>query len=231
MPLTRDLEERDGYDSRRNAGGTWGTFQGGGVRGPGGTEGLRQQRGLSWQRYHEGELRCQLAFWWPGVEPTVREGRQVLLWPRVLRLPLSLLPPPSSLRSTQQTLSPLFSGLSGPAAPEKERGCGHQQSALPAPAPAGAPSSEWGLWPQERAGTWWSCPLPHTFFNVTRTLGASLGQGELHGCRRSLGAGRVCVLPQGVHTQQLACHPSPQGRKCRLPTALVLAEDPRHGKS
>lgn len=122
MPVTRDLEERDGYDRRRNAGGTWGTSQGRGVRGPGGTEGLRQHRGLSWKRYHEGELRCHLAFRWPGVGPTVREGRQALLRPSVLHLPLSPLPsPPSSLRSIQQTLSPLFSGLSGPAAPEKEK--------------------------------------------------------------------------------------------------------------
>lgn len=50
-----------------------------------------------------------------------------------------------------------------------------------------------------------------TVFNFTLTLGAYLGQGELHG--GSLGReppSRVYVLSNGVHTQHLISpHPSP----------------------
>lgn len=73
---------------------------------------------------------------------------------------------------------------------------------------------------------------PTHILNITLTLGAYLGQGELHegSLRRSPGAGCVSVLSKGVHTQQLFSPPAPRAGNVALPTTLALAEDPRHGK-
>lgn len=83
----------------------------------------------------------------------------------------------------------------------------------------------------ERAGAWRSCPLPHRFFHVTRTLGASLGQGELHGdsLRRLPGAGCVCSHKVCTLSNSLVT-PAPGAGNVASPTALALVEDPRHGK-
>lgn len=187
----------------------------------------------------------------PAVPESGNGGRSLqcrpLFWPRVLCLPshfILLLPPLSCRRSSQQTVSPLSSGLRGSGT----RGGGAGAVGL---LPVSLARVWQGVWPgcgpsplrwefrprgEERGVVGVLRFPPTTFSNFTLTLGAYLGQGELHGGqpeKGAPGAGCVCMGFQKVCilSNSSLLSPQPPGAgNVASPTALALAEDSRHGK-
>lgn len=157
--------------------------------------------------------------------PTVRGAgygrwRDLSLWPR------SSAPRASSSCSL---LSEKHSADPATYAPRAEwTGAGEGEGAV-GTLPVGCASSgsgrgpsplKWELRPGDGRGRGGLDVPPPTVSDLTLTLEAYLGQGELHGARPGNGAptaGCVSVLGKDVHTQQLiSLTPGPEGRKCRL---------------
>lgn len=179
---------------------------------------------------------ARLAFGWPGRQIT--SGQALLLVQDLLPPPpfILLLPPLSSLRSAQKTLSPLSSGMSGHGAPSGV------VVALPLSLASsglewGPSSLKWELKPRrEGRGMGVLVPPPTHILQLHTYLGDISGPGGTPWGQPDKGSqSRVCVcaLERCAHsaTLHLSFHPGPRGRKCRLTHSLSSGRGPTSWKA